>query len=366
MVKKKTVRKRLRQNGRIAARRPRKNQAPPTTSCPSNPDVRQCQREFPIVGIGASAGGLDALKNLLDTMPAEPGVALVVIQHLDPTKASLAAELLARHTSMLVTQVNADVSIAANCVYVIPPNKNLSVSGGVLRLSKPEQPRGLRVPIDFFLRSLAQDQQQRAVGVILSGTGADGTLGVKAIKAAGGLVLAQAPETAEHPGMPRSAITSGAVDHVVPVSEMSDILRRYAEHPYVRESVEERPPAEQAAPEEPLSDEDCPENLNKILTQLRTQAKHDFHGYRRATLVRRIRRRMCLLHIDDYDQYVDYLCNHRPEIDSLVKDLLISVTDFFRDLEAWQELKEQVIVPLVDRKQGDEPIRVWVPGCATG
>ncbi|MBI1246228.1 PAS domain S-box protein [bacterium] len=322
---------------------------------------------YPIIGVGASAGGLEAIKKLLDAMPEKPSVAIVVIQHLAPNMVSLEAELLARHTSMPVNQVVEDVPVEINRVYVIPPNKNLSISEGILRLSDLDPKREGRAPIDFFLRSLALDQQQRAVGIILSGTGSDGTQGVKAVKGVGGLVLAQAPETAEYPGMPRSAIKSGAVDHIVPVSAMPNILKHYAGHPYIRENIEESMlPVEESIQEKSPDEKDRPVTLDQILRELRVKTKRDFRGYRSATLVRRIRRRMCLLHIEGQNKYVEYLRQHPDEVDNLVKDLLISVTDFFRDPEAWQELRKDVIGPLVAKRLDDEPIRVWIPGCATG
>jgi two-component system, chemotaxis family, CheB/CheR fusion protein len=311
---------------------------------------------FPIIGIGASAGGLDALRRVLEAMPHEPGVALVIIQHLDPTRRSLAPELLARHTKLQVMEVEDEPSVKPNRVYVIPPGKYLSISGGRLHLSQPDQPRGARMAIDFFLRSLSDDQERCAVGVILSGTGADGALGVKAIRAAGGLVIAQDPASAEFDGMPRSAIATGAVDHVLPPEKIPEVLVRYAQHPYMRE-VLAAAPADAKLP---------PNGLNAILALLRIHTRHDFHSYKEQTLVRRMRRRMSLYHIDDYEQYLKHLRERPDEIQALAKDLLITVTDFFRDPEAWAAVRRLAVAPLVEVKGDDEPIRAWAAGCATG
>ncbi|QDU36859.1 Aerobic respiration control sensor protein ArcB [Maioricimonas rarisocia] len=323
---------------------------------------------FPIAGVGASAGGLGPLKEFFDAMPESPGLAFVVIQHLDPTRPSLTPELLSSHTTMSVTQVAGDVQVNADCVYVIPPNKYLSIADGTLRLSEPKEPRGARMAIDYFLRSLAEDQQQCAIGVIFSGTGTDGTLGIKAVKAAGGLVMVQEPATADFDGMPRSAIETGAVDYVLPVAEIPGKLVDYARHPYVLEPrADEEAASQETAPAgQQKSDDEQKDSLSNVLAALRSQSRFDFRAYKTSTLLRRTRRRMCLLRLDDVDDYRDYLQEHPEEADALVKDMLISVTDFFRDRDAWDTLQELVIAPLVAGKDMDEPIRVWVSGCATG
>ena len=199
----------------------------------------QAEAQVPVVGIGASAGGLEALQEFFKALPDEPGMAFVVILHLDPTRTSLLAELLDRQTKMKVVQVDDEPQIAANRVYVTPPGKYLGIAGGRLHLSEPDRPCGARAAIDYFLRSLAEDQQQRAIAIILSGTGADGSLGVKAVKSHGGMVIAQDPGAAAHEGMPSSAIATGTVDHILRPGEMPNVLLRYAEHLYVREAVEE-------------------------------------------------------------------------------------------------------------------------------
>ena len=294
-------------------------------------------------------------------MPDRPGVALVVIQHLDPTKKSLAPELLARSTSMPVCQVEDDPQVKPDRVYVIPPGKYLSISNGKLHLSEPDKPRSARMAIDVFLRSLAADQAARAVGVILSGSGTDGTLGVKAIKAAGGIVIAQDPLTAEFDAMPRGAIQTGTVDHILPAEEISEVLVRYAQHPYVREE----PTASASA----RADETAalqPDGLNAILALLRTHTRRDFRPFKEKMVVRRTRRRMCLYHLDDYDVYLKYLRENPDEVEALARDLLISVTDFFRDPDAWEALQRLAVRPIVEAKSDGVPIRVWTAGCATG
>jgi two-component system CheB/CheR fusion protein len=305
--------------------------------------------------MGASAGGLAVFEAFFRAMPADSGAAFVLIQHLDPTRESLTAELVAKHTRMPVVQVERDTPVKANHVYVIPPNKYLSTSNHRLRLTAPGAPRGMRMPIDLFLRSLASDQHERAVGIILSGTGTDGSLGLKEIKVAGGMTMVQAPETAQYDGMPRSAIGTGGVDHVLPVEAMPAVLLRYLRHAYVN-----RKPTEGAERAEAADD------LGTILAILRARSKLDFGCYKKATLRRRVQRRMSLRHLTRLPEYAAVLRRDADELRALGQDLLISVTNFFRDPAAWQALDERVITPLVEHKESGHPLRVWVPGCATG
>ena len=311
--------------------------------------------DFPIVGLGASAGGLDALQRFFRELPEEPGMAFVVIQHLSPDHKSLTSELLAKQTKMRIAEVDDGPRVRVNRAYVIPPGKYLSVSDGELQLSEPTEARGHRMAVDFFLRSLAAEPQQSSVAIILSGTGSDGTIGAKLIKEVGGLVIAQDPATAVHDGMPRSIINTGMVDHVLAPEAMAELLVEYAQHPYIREND---PAIESNA--EPS------DGLRSILTLLRRQTKYDFLDYKTATLNRRIHRRMCLRHMDNRADYHELLETDSDEVDALVRDLLIAVTNFFRDPEAWDELRIQVIVPLVGAKPTNEPIRIWTAGCATG
>jgi two-component system, chemotaxis family, CheB/CheR fusion protein len=310
---------------------------------------------FAVVGIGASAGGLEAFKRLFSALPSEPGMAFVLIQHLDPTHQSLTSELLGRQTAMPVIEATDDLQIEPNHVYVIPPNKYLAISGDKLRLSEPTERRGLRLPVDFFFRSLAQDQQQRAIAILLSGTGSDGTHGVREIKVAGGMVMAQQPETTEWPGMPQSAIASGVVDYILPVEQMPRVLKRYVKHWYVNGP---------SSPETPVEKE--PDYLKDIVGILRTRAKYDFSSYKRGTLMRRIQRRMGLNHLHDLQAYLGHLRRNKDEATALFKDMLISVTSFFREPKAWEALDQLVITGLFAGRGADQPIRVWVPGCATG
>ncbi len=326
---------------------------------------------FPIVGVGASAGGFDALRRLLEAMPDDSGVAIVIVQHLARDKPCLAPELLSKYTKMDVRQVHDEPLVQPNHVYIIPPGKYLSIVGGRLKLSEMEGPRRAPIAIDFFLRALAKDQRQRAVAVILSGTGSDGTLGVKAIKLAGGLVLAQDIDSAEHSGMPESAISSGVVDQVLSPEQIPAALVRFAEHAYIREDTQ--PLGEEVETDAPAREQDNTSESNiqsaglaAVIDVLHSHGKRGFNNYREATLLRRTRRRMCLHHVDSIDDYLDLLKTNPNEIDALASDLLISVTDFFRDGEVWEQLADKVIPEIVQSKSTAEPIRVWVAGCATG
>ncbi len=309
---------------------------------------------LPIVGIGASAGGLDAFQKFFDAMPADGDVAFVLIQHLDPTRKSLTAELVGTHTTMPVLQVKDRMRVAPNRVYVIPPNKYLSLRNGILRVSAPSAPRSLRMAIDFFLHSLAEDQHENAIGIILSGTGTDGSLGLKEIKAAGGMTMVQDPETVQHDGMPRSAIATGSADYVLPAEQMAGALLRYVRHAVATATAE-------SAGARPAQDP-----LLSVVRLIHSRTKLDFSGYKATTLRRRIHRRMSLRHLTGLEAYVDVLRSEPAEVLALSKDLMISVTSFFREPAAWQLLQEQAIRPMVAAKAIDAPVRVWVPACATG
>jgi two-component system CheB/CheR fusion protein len=308
-----------------------------------------------IVGLGSSAGGLDALRRFFTSTPSDSGMAFVLVQHLDPTHPSQIVELLGRCTAMSVVQVEADTPVEADHVYCMPPGRYLSISGRTLRLTEPVETGSVRMPIDFFLRSLGADARERGIGIILSGTGTDGTLGLRAIKAAGGLAIAQDPVTAEHDGMPRSAIADGAIDHVLSPEQMPDVLLGFLRHPSAR-----GPTGLPAA--EPIEHD----RLDDVLAVLRERTKFDFRSYKRSTLERRIDRRMGLKHSECVADYAQLLRHDSAEVAALCDELLISVTSFFRDPEAWRILQEQVIRPLVARKEANAAFRVWVPGCATG
>ena len=308
---------------------------------------------IPIVGIGASAGGLEALEQFFTNMPAGSGIAFVVVQHLDPKQSGMLPELLQRLTQMQVKEVQDGDKIEPNHIYVIPPNKDLSILKGKLLLLDPSAPRGVRMPIDFFFRHLADDQQGRAIGIILSGMGTDGTLGVKAIKEKLGMVMVQDPLSAGFSGMPQSALSTGLVDFDAPADKLPEKLIAY-----VKRVV--KIPFEPSTPKRELS------ALEKILALLRVRTGHDFSFYKKNMLYRRIERRMGLHQIDSINDYVSYLQKNEQEVTALFKELLIGVTNFFRDREAWDALKQAVLSPLLNNKEDGSAIRVWAPGCSTG
>lgn len=310
---------------------------------------------FPIVGIVASAGGLDAFKKFFSAMPADGGMGFVLIPHLDPSHESLMVPLLSKLTSMPVVEAQTDMPVQVNSVYIIPPQYYLAISNGLLQLSDPPKHRGWQTSIDFFLRSLAQDQGERAVGIVLSGTGSHGALGVREIKLAGGMVMAQEPTSAEHDQMPQNAIDTGVIDCVLPPEEMPTALVSYAEQPYLSN-----------APTGPGTPEPSTDLLDQVLTLLQSRTKYDFRPYRKPMVHRRIQRRMGLAHIDSINSYLNLLKRRPEEVTALYKDLLISVTAFFRDPEAYGVLTQELIPALLSRQTNDQAIRVWVPGCATG
>ncbi|MES2946942.1 MAG: chemotaxis protein CheB [Pseudomonadota bacterium] len=318
----------------------------PAISAPASPAC--------IVGIGASAGGLAAIREFFQTMSGDSGAAFVVVQHLTPTHVSMAAEILSKLTSMPVQEAEDGVLIEANHVYTAPSDKELTVVDQRLRLATRNPPEHIRLSIDNLFTSLGQDCGTRAIGVILSGTGSDGSEGAKAISAHGGAVLVQKPETAEYDGMPRSAIATGVADYVLPVTHMPQVIASYAQHPYA---------ASQQEVEASASHNSAIQNVIRLI---KSQCGHDFSGYKRGTLVRRIERRMGLNGILHQPGYVALLKANPKEVDTLFKDLLIGVTDFFRDADAWKTLEKHAIIPLIAAKQLDEPIRIWIPGCSTG
>ncbi len=311
---------------------------------------------FPIVGIGASAGGLEALEAFFEHVPPEPDMAFVVVQHLAPDHPSIMPELLGRRTKLPVQLATDGTRVEANNVYVIPPNAALSIHDGVLSVKAPLDRR--RPPIDAFFRSLAEDRGPNAIGVVLSGTGADGSLGVRAIKEHGGMAIAQDAETAKYGSMPRSAVAVGLVDHVLPADQMPQKLIDYMMYPRrMVDGAEER---------ESRDDEDQGEALRKICSLLQRKTGHDFSQYKPATLVRRIRRRMQVVQSAGLSAYVERLRGDNDEIEALFRDLLIGVTQFFRDPEAFAALEAAVVPRLFHDKGLDDQVRVWVPGCATG
>ncbi len=312
---------------------------------------------FPIVGIGASAGGLAAFEAFFSGMPTDvaPGMAFVLVQHLAPDHKSILTGLIRRYTRMQVFEVTDGMEVSPNCAYIIPPGRDMAFLNGALQLFEPSAPRGQRLPIDYFFRSLAQDQHERAICIVLSGTGSDGTLGVRAIKGEGGMVMAQSPDSTEYDGMPRSAIATGLVDYQLPPSEMAAQLIAYAAHAFGKH------------PRSPITSPPTIENVQKkIFVMLRAQTDHDFSLYKPSTINRRIERRMAVHQIKKIDDYVKYLQRTPAEVEALFRDLLIGVTNFFRDPEAFKVLEEHILPSLFDGRPGDSTVRVWSPGCSTG
>ncbi len=309
--------------------------------------------KFPIVGIGASAGGLEALEQFLGNVPENSGMAYVIIQHLDPTQKGMLPELLQRISKMKVFQVKDRMAVKSNCVYVIPPNKSMSMLKGMLHLFEPIEIRGLRLPIDFFFRSLGDDQKERSIGVILSGMGSDGSKGLSAIKEKRGTVVVQDPATAKYDSMPRNAIDSVQVDIVAPANELPAKLMNFLKHI----------PVAKSDPELEIKDKN---SLEKIIILLRSSTGNDFSLYKKNTMYRRIERRMGIHKIDKISSYVLFLQENPKEVAILFKELMIGVTNFFRDNIVWEKLKESVIPDVISNLKANSILRAWVPGCSTG
>src|SRR4051794_25241993 len=305
-----------------------------------------------VVGIGASAGGVKALQQLFAALPEQTGAAFVVVVHLDPDMRSEMSSILATRTHMPVLQVGKPVALQPDHVYVIPPDRRLQITNDEIAAAEFDEPRGKRAPIDLFFRSLAE-QHGDGCAVILTGAGSDGAVGVKAVKESGGIILVQDPNEAEFPSMPRAAIATGIADFILPIR---DIAQRLIE--LVREKRDRGSQAGLRG----LN----PDLLRRILAHVRVRTGHDFSKYKRATILRRIARRMQVTRSDSPNAYYDVLRDNPDEAQALLGDLLISVTSFFRDKEAFQTLELQVIPQLFHGKFSDRAIRVWVPGCATG
>jgi len=307
---------------------------------------------FPIVGIGASAGGLEAFEQFFHHVSANSGMAFVLVQHLSPSHVSLLTEILQRSTTMLVTEAVDEILVEPNHVYVIPPNRDMAIFHGKLQLSVPNDPRGQRLPIDTFLQSLAEDQQENAVGIILSGTGSDGTQGLRAILGAGGVTLVQEPTTAKYDGMPSSAIQAGCATQVLPVDKMPEALQVGVRRMGVYAQTS--------------NDPIITSGMSHILMQLRTKTGHDFSLYKKNTITRRIERRMLHHAIEDTDIYARFLKENPSEVTALFKELLINVTSFFRDTDAFGVLQKDILPELCKDKSEHSNFRAWVAGCSTG
>ncbi|HEV7377339.1 MAG TPA: CheR family methyltransferase [Pyrinomonadaceae bacterium] len=329
-----------------------KNNDPAGSGASSQPT----DHEFLVVGLGASAGGIKAFKEFFASVPHTSGMAYVVILHLSPEHESHLAEVLQSSTEMPVTQVQEAVRIKPDHVYVIPPNKSLAINDGQLSLSDIRRIEERRAPIDIFFRTLAESKTAQAVCVILSGTGSDGSMGMKRVKEMGGICIVQEPSEAEYPDMPRNSIATGLVDSVLPVAEIPRKIVAYKERlGLTRIALEQE--------ESPETDEQA---LRDIFTQLRVRTGHDFSNYKRATVLRRIERRINVNELYDLRGYASFMREHQAEANALLKDLLISVTNFFRDCEAFEVLESSVIRTLFEDKEARDQVRVWVAGCATG
>jgi two-component system CheB/CheR fusion protein len=310
--------------------------------------------KFLYVGVGASAGGLDALRKFLSNIPGKSGMAIIIVQHMDPIHKSGLVDILARYTSMKVLQVEDGVQVLPDHVYIIPPNKDMGILNGKLQLMEPVEPHGFRRPINYFFTSLAQDQEDKSVGIILSGFGSDGSIGLKAIKAKGGVCIAQDPSTAGSDGMPTNAINTGLVDIVLAPEEMSEKLIFYTKSSskIFKKILTPKDETVQA--------------LMKIFILIRNRTGHDFSQYKKSTVYRRIGRRMNIHQIEEMPQYLRYLQENTHEIDLLFKEFLINVTNFFRDPEAFESLKQGALKEIIKEKTDSDVLRVWVPGCSSG
>ena len=327
----------------------------PASAAEADPDLKSPRgHPFPIVGIGASAGGLEAVTQLLRALPSDTGMAYVLVQHLDPDHKSQLGELLASATPMPVHTVKDRMRIQANQVYVIPPDATMILEDGSLRLTQRQ--RGFHLPIDTFFESLARVQRSGAIGIVLSGNASDGSHGILNVKDAGGVTFAQDEASAAYIGMPRNAVATGAVDFVLPPADIAEELLRIAKHPYVA------PPSE-ASEEEGLPEGDG--ELKKIFRLLQNHTKIDFSNYKQLPLRRRLGRRMLVLRLNELADYRRYVEEHPSELKQLYGDLLIGVTSFFRDPEAFEAAK-RLLGAYLARRKTNEPVRVWAPGCATG
>lgn len=348
------------QESKRQSRRKRRKAPSPANKKPSQPapvaepPPAEQASSFPLVGIGASAGGLEAIEQFLRHVPEKSGMAFVIVQHLDPTHKGMLVELLQRGTAMPVVQAKDRLKVEPDHVYVIPPNKDMSLLHGQLHLLPPASPRGLNLPIDFFFRSLAEDKQERSIGVILSGMGSDGTLGIRAIKEKGGAAFVQSLSSAKFDGMPRSVADAGLADVIAPVEELPGKITAYLQHlPFI------------SRPDLVIEDKAL-SALEKIFILLRSQTGNDFSLYKKSTIYRRIERRMGLHQIDTIGHYVRFLRENPKEIELLFKELLIGVTSFFRDPAAWEYLAKEVMPALLALRSAGGVLRAWVPACSTG
>ncbi len=309
-----------------------------------------------VVGIGASAGGLESLEQLFLNMPTNSGMAFVVIQHLSPDFKSMMNELLARDTSMRIVVVEDGVRVEANAIYLMPPKKEMIIADGCLHLSDKDLSRGLALPIDHFLESLAREMAEASIAIILSGSGTDGTRGIEEISKCGGLIISESLDTAKFDGMPSSAQATGLVDLVLPPAEIGNVLQQYIEQP---ESLPRGKPQRRA-------NDSSLRGIDAIMQLFRDVYDIDFSSYKDSTIMRRIRRRVDMSAVETFDQYADLLVENPEELHSLYGDLLIGVTQFFRDPDVFDLLTSEVMPAVIQQCKLDNPIRVWIAGCASG
>ncbi|MFN6472848.1 MAG: chemotaxis protein CheB [Nostoc sp. SerVER01] len=337
----------------------KKSQSDSTTAkASSSEETQEKPKElFPIVAMGASAGGLDAFTQLLRHLPTDTGMAFVLIQHLSPNQKSLLSEILSRTTQMPVCEVQDGMVVEPNHVYVIPPNAKMTISQGVLKLSPREKNRGHFMTVDAFFLSLAEERGSKAIAVVLSGGDADGARGLEVIKGAGGITFAQCEETAKVSSMPNTAIASGYVDFILPPEAIAQELAKISRHPYVASKTP-------IQPTEILSENE--DALSTIFVLLRASTGVDFSQYKQTTLKRRILRRMILYKLERLEDYVRYLQDNPGEVTALYQDVLITITSFFRDKEPFEVLKTKVFPNIVKQRKADSPIRIWIAGCSTG
>ncbi|MGB9936821.1 MAG: CheR family methyltransferase [Methanobacterium sp.] len=311
--------------------------------------------KMPVVGIGSSAGGLDALEKMFSNMPLDSGAAFVIIQHLDPSHKSSMVELLERYTKMDIMEIEEGMQVEPNKVYITPPNKNVGIINKELHLSTPKEPHGFRRPIDLFLQSLAEDLEEYSIGIILSGFGTDGTIGMKAIKSMGGMLMAQDPDSSFSGSMPKSAIDTDLVDYIEPAEKLPEDLISYLKR------IKEKPPKKIIG-----QDKEALSSIQKILIIIRNRTGHDFSLYKENTINRRIARRMNVYQMDKVSDYLKYIQENPKEIKILFKELLINVTSFFRDIDAFKSFENTITSELLDKKYEGDTVRIWVPGCSTG
>src|SRR5262245_34549790 len=332
-------------------------EATPAVAPPVHPFAPDAYGRFPIVGIGASAGGLEACSQLLNGLPEQPGMAMVVVQHLAPKHHSILPDLLRTSSRMPVIQATDGIEVKIDHVYVIPPNVHLKIAAGRLWLMPRPEDRTQYMPIDYFFRTLAEYAQTKAIGIILSGTASDGAVGLREIKGVGGITIDQEPGSAKYDGMPRAAIATGFVDLVLAPKDMASELIHIGHHPLVRHLVPMRRGEEIGV----LDDQ-----FNRIFLLLRSATGVDFSHYKLPTIKRRLQRRMVLHKMTGIEAYIRFLHQNPNEIQSLYQDILIHVTRFFREPESFKVLAQKCFPQILEKRAGDATVRVWVPGCSTG